>query len=303
MKKINDIQEFGETILKMVREKADGAFSTWLTTGWKNNGLEKLGITTAFSGNQVEPCVYLEGYFAEYQHENMGLEEAAEEIYHVIMKAQDYQPDINIADLLQWDTIKSQIQAMLINTEMNSNLLKEIPCRLFLDLSVAYYIPVNDMDNGTGIIRIRNEHLSVWGQEEEALYQAACENMKTSGRTEFFDMKTLFPSCFPPSTGENVNVQEDFCMFVLTNQNRCMGAGEIINEETLRKIYDQIGAFVLLPSSVHEVIIIPDHKSKGYEPLADMVKEINADMVLPEERLSDHVYVYDKNRGALRIAA
>ena len=40
---------------------------------------------------------------------------------------------------------------------------------------------------------------------------------------------------------------------------------------------------------------------KGYETLKDMVENVNAEVVEPEEYLSDNVYFYDRNKNELRI--
>ena len=93
-------------------------------------------------------------------------------------------------------------------------------------------------------------------------------------------------------------------MYVLTNQSKYYGASGILDHSTLHRISEQIGDFIVLPSSIHEVIIIPKNEDMGdYSRLAAMVKEVNAAVVLPEERLSDHVYVYSRDNEKLRIAA
>ena len=51
--------------------------------------------------------------------------------------------------------------------------------------------------------------------------------------------------------------------------------------------------FFILPSSIHEMLILPDDGQVDAEMLKDMVKEVNATQVAPEERLTDDVYHYD----------
>ena len=57
------------------------------------------------------------------------------------------------------------------------------------------------------------------------------------------------------------------------------------------------------PSSLHESIILPADGSVSYQELADMVTDINVNVVSVEERLSDHVYLYEREEGVLKIAA
>ena len=53
------------------------------------------------------------------------------------------------------------------------------------------------------------------------------------------------------------------------------------------------GDFFILPSSTHEVLILPDDCGMTYQELKAMVMEINSTQVSPEDRLADEVYHYD----------
>ncbi|MBR6173140.1 MAG: hypothetical protein IKQ49_08255 [Eubacterium sp.] len=71
----------------------------------------------------------------------------------------------------------------------------------------------------------------------------------------------------------------------------------------LTMIAQQMGTdFFVLPSSVHEVLILPDDGSQDLESLQFMVREINRTEVAPEDRLSDFVYHYDAQDHVLERA-
>ena len=53
------------------------------------------------------------------------------------------------------------------------------------------------------------------------------------------------------------------------------------------------GDYFILPSSIHEVLLLRDDGNMDYRALEAMVREINVTQVAPEERLSDQVYHYD----------
>ena len=92
-------------------------------------------------------------------------------------------------------------------------------------------------------------------------------------------------------------------MYVLTNYRKHYGASEILDKYILQEISDKLESdLIVLPSSVHDVIILAKDKRMRYRELAGMVKEINATEVLPEEFLSNHVYVYERKYGDLKIA-
>ena len=95
-----------------------------------------------------------------------------------------------------------------------------------------------------------------------------------------------------------------FRTYVLTNPQKVFGAVELLDGSTLKGIGDELGGdFIVLPSSLHESIIIPADGSVSYQELADIVTDINRNMVSIMERLSDHVYLYEREKGVLKIAA
>ena len=69
-------------------------------------------------------------------------------------------------------------------------------------------------------------------------------------------------------------------------------------------IADKVGdRFIVLPSSLHETIVLPLKDETEYEWLAKMVREVNDTQVDVEERLSYHVYMYNRDEEALQIVA
>ena len=68
----------------------------------------------------------------------------------------------------------------------------------------------------------------------------------------------------------------------------------------LDKIGDLMDSnFYVLPSSIHEVLIVPDNGNMQTKELENMVREVNASQVLPEDLLSDKVQYYDRTAKTL----
>ena len=86
-------------------------------------------------------------------------------------------------------------------------------------------------------------------------------------------------------------------MYVVTNKNKCLGAICMIFDKFMSAMADEIGeGFIILPSSVHEVILVPEKDGAETERLKEIVAEVNAGHVEPQEVLSDNIYYYDKER-------
>ena len=85
-------------------------------------------------------------------------------------------------------------------------------------------------------------------------------------------------------------------MYVLTNACKLHGSACILYEDLLVLISQKINNdFYIIPSSIHEVLLIPAENATSYDELSSMVREINSTQVSREEILSDHVYFYSRH--------
>ena len=71
---------------------------------------------------------------------------------------------------------------------------------------------------------------------------------------------------------------------------------EVLNK--LEQLFPE--GFYVLPSSVHEVLIVPDNGEMEPKMLGEMVREVNKNEVERQEVLSDRVYSYDKEKHQIR---
>ena len=85
-------------------------------------------------------------------------------------------------------------------------------------------------------------------------------------------------------------------MYILTNESRTFGAVAMLETELLRKFAEKVGEdFLVLPSSIHEVILVPVSNLPDSEYIKEMIREINNTNVDPEEQLSNNYYYYDSS--------
>lgn len=69
----------------------------------------------------------------------------------------------------------------------------------------------------------------------------------------------------------------------------------------MEKVAELLGTnYYVLPSSIHELLILPDNGSMQLSELEAMVREVNATQVAPEDRLSDKVQYYDRETKLLQ---
>ena len=299
------LEEFAEEVLKGVEEKAGGSLEVRIVPGAKNNGITLTGITASKHEGKGGVCIYLDNYYGDYCDNRITLDEVTEDVYGKLMEHCNDLDGMDMRALWDWEAAKTHIRAKLVNREMNCEFLKKVPHRDFLNLAVIYYVTVEGLPEGVnGAFTVSDGNMEIWKKEEDDLYQMAVSNMRLDGKPVFEDMEEILRGMIPvggcPFTSKALKVR----MYVLTNLQKIFGAAELLDENTLRGIGDKLGSdFAVLPSSVHESIIIPADVSAAYQELAEMVTDINMNVVSIEERLSDHVYLYERKEGVLRIVA
>ncbi len=301
-------EEFTENVVKEIRAKVGGAFQIKEHNVIKNNNVKRAGIAVMKNEEDIGPCVYLDEFYREYESDGMRFGEIVDEVCRLILKhADDDALDFDISEFKRWETVRENVYPKLINAEQNKELLEKIPHRIFMDLAVVYYAVARDhAREDIGTILIYNGHMEMWGQEEENLYQTAMMNMRADGEADLATIETVIKRIAPEITFPSVpcNVPWDTRMYILTNCRKRFGAAEILDKKTLRMIADKVGdGFIVLPSSVHETIVLPPRDETEYEWLAAQVREVNDTQVDIEERLSYHVYMYSRDEEALQIVA
>ena len=80
---------------------------------------------------------------------------------------------------------------------------------------------------------------------------------------------------------------------ILTTRDQINGAGVLFCDSVLQKIWDKVGDFYVLPSSIHEVLIVPVSDGIDRDYLEEMVRTINATEVAAEDQLADKVFLFD----------
>lgn len=219
---------------------------------------------------------------------------------------------VNVNDerrkVMNLELIKNNIIFRLITKKEFDRLTKqleatkdEFPYRKWNDLYLIYRsILPNQSEDLVTTMLISNFIMKQLKFTEEELFQFAKTNIaKRTGiivkplSNPFSD---IFDFCNEMSAKTDIwNFSDDTSdSTILSNKNYMNGAALILCDEVMDKVVEhyKVNVLYILPSSIHEVIIIPDSDSVDVEYLKDMVYEINRSTVAPEERLSDHVYKY-----------
>jgi len=291
--------QFIHAVEVKVKEEAAGDISVYIHSSVKNNGTRRHGLTIAERGINIFPTIYLEEYYRQFQ-KGISVEHIAGDILRLYSDVR-FQNSFESDFLKDYQRIKGKIVYHLVNREANKELLKEVPYEEYLDLAVTYYVLLEVNPCGMASLLIREEHLEMWDVTIKEIAREAHRNTRLLLPFEFRAMSELLEELSALEGEDAVGEDEgEETMYVLSNQIRCYGAAAILYESQL----EGIGAYLeenyyVLPSSVHEVIIVPESAAPGKRELDLLVEEVNETQVDAEERLSGHAYYYDRRERRL----
>ena len=268
----------------------------------KNNGCEMDGLVIMEKGKDIATTIYLDSFYELYTNgENIkNIIRQIEVIYE--QNKNNVTFDVNI--LKHFDTIKDKIVYKVVNYRSNEKLLEQVPHKRILDLAVVFYCLLDNEYGRSATALIYNNNLKNWNVTIDDVYKAALKNTPDLLHSKISSMAALFEKCGVNVDGEEVDLKDyvPSDMYVLTNESKLNGAACILYENVLYDFAQKLGAdLYILPSSVHEVILLPKLSMFEKDELVNMVKEVNTEGVAADEVLSDHVYEYNRTERLITM--
>lgn len=311
--KSSEYHYFVNEITQKVRNSMGDKYSVNLYKVIKNNSLELDSLVVLEKGKNYAPNLYLEPYYESYL-EGTPLEELADRLCDVYR--QNTLPVISKDFNYSYDEMKPYIIYRLINYEKNKSLLCQVPHLRQLDLAITFHCLVRDDEEGIGTIRITNEHMKLWNATITELASLAQKNTRRLFPESLRSMEEVMRGIFMEESKDNRSetildkqteqllfnkaASTQTTMFILTNQKGINGASCMLYKDVLRQFADRVCSdFYILPSSIHEIILVPAGTNMNKETLSQMVQEVNSTQVAAEEVLSDRVYYFSREKNQI----
>lgn len=267
------------------------------TTVKKNNGIVLHGVVIQPKESNLSPTIYVDALYEKYKA-GESMEWVVEEIIR-IYDENKVEERFDTKAFFDFETVKGKIIYKLVNAEANKELLQTVPHKIVLDFAKIYYIDIEKSIFGVDACAlIKNHLLEYWNVDVEEIFAAAEENTAKLLPETIIPMQSLVEQ-IAGEMEKNLGVE----MYIATNIKRCNGAAIIYYEGVLKEFADKVGSdLFILPSSVHETILIPKSEMMKAEVFRKMVMQVNQTQVAIEERLSDNVYIYRRDTGEIEIA-
>lgn len=271
-------------ITKRLHEAFDDV--VWVKEFPKNNGVVLHGVMLKDKVG-VSPVAYVEN-FTEFTPKI-----AAIKIVEALKDALDYAPSFENLNFKDYDKYKDSIVLAVLNEADNTKTLCNVPFRKFEDLAVFIMVNVALDERNAGIVRVNDSVLELWGVSFEEAYEQAYKN--TIRDVVFMSMLGFVIATEKGEKPIRLSIKDvttDSFPIVITNKAQSYGASAIVLDEVLDKLAEITGEdLIIIPSSIHEVIVdVLSHKP-AYEGLVSLV---NTTVVDNKEVLSNRIYTYNR---------
>lgn len=273
----------------------------------KNNGTLLDGICIHNRASNISPVIYINGYYEN----GMTPFETAVKVVERFEEIKEQELPVEVDEIIRFDKMKDRIMYRIINKEANAEFLKDVPwVEVADDLALVYYL---DLDDGA-TVTIRNELMEIWDVSEEVLFDVAeintpnkkpceirtlpeiiLEMMEAEG--ELYEMKyDMGCEDMPDEAFKQMLLEEKNVLpMYVVRTGMSYGATVLMYDGAMNSIREQLGNdFFILPSSIHDLMIIPYDEEYDVAYLKSMVEAVNQEVLNPEEYLSDSVYFYDE---------
>lgn len=289
-----NIKEFAERIKTALSDALKKEVR--IVTPLKINNTRLYGINIMEQNSNLSPIIYLESFYENFL--NTGDWELTVSDMLAFYDDNKAKGSFEMEWFRDFSQVRKNVFYQLVNYDANEELLSTIPHARFLDLAKIYYVRCQT-EGRSGNAQICNNHVKGWGITEDELMAAAEENTPRLYPVKLCPLLDIYGLGDDSGLLPGMSVP----LFVLTNTERQNGAAAVCYEDVLddfsRKVDDDLA---VLPSSIHETILVPMQRHKGLDALKQMVYDINRTVLSRSDFLSDNVYIYNRRDKQLNVA-
>lgn len=303
-----NFEAFMESIKKHIKEYLPESYQDAQVTIREQQKLNNryMGLTVIRPGDARIPTINLTDLYRQsYENPRFRITDVLEQISQIIQKEPER---FDVSRLTQYEEAKTHLFMRVSNIEENLQVLDNVPYVERADLAITFHIAVEENEAGRASAIVTNNMMENFGVTRNQLYKDALENSsfiapvmidnlgEVVGRMEIEEMEARGASEEEiRKAEERIYVESQYNpMFVVTNETLLYGGSAIFYPGVMDQLGEVLnGDFFILPSSVHETLVVPDDGRISCHELKAMVMAINEKEVAPEDRLADEVYHYD----------
>lgn len=295
--------EFVDALKEALAERGNDVDVKITTVEKMNQSYEAITITP--EGSNIGMNMNLE-VFAEAYESGVPFNEVLEQVTQKVEDHLSNMPSFDVQSLTDYEQMKDKLAMEVVAADRNADLLAKVPHQEMEDMAVVYRFVMESDENGRASILVSNDLLDKMGVTPEQLHADAMENAPELRPAVIKGMSEVMMDMMGPDAADMLGIDEfpqDETLYVATVPDKISGAGVIAYQEFMDQAAEKLGGdFFILPSSIHEILLVKDDGQANFSDLKAMVEEVNATQVSPEEKLTDSVYHYDSKEHIFELA-
>lgn len=276
----------------------------------KDNSLHLTGLTISDGDSHIPPVIELDPFYEDYikGHSLLEISIAIATLYEQNSSYGGFPTEM----LADYQLAQKHICYRLVNRAKNRKKLEAIPYMPYLDLAIIFYIPVSIKNGRADCLTINRPLLKEWGiTDVNELYENAHKNTCRILRGRIDSMmdvavEALYKKEIQPADIKRLIRAEQASkdnrpMYVASNNKRLYGTAVILYDGILKSLAGAIGDdLIILPSSIHETLLLPASTAGDLDFLREMVSSVNK-TIDTKEVLSDSIYYYDQQIDRVKL--
>ena len=287
-----EIKEFGQAIAREVKGALGSEYCIDFRDVLKNNGVIYHAITIRKQDENVAPTIYIDQMYEKYKR-GVLLSSLVTDVL-IMYRQSAPRETIDVDFFSDFSLVSEKLFFKVVNYKKNKEKLKDVPIKRIMDLALVPVCFYQNEHIDEGSIMIQNSHLAIWEITKEELWENISESAPKVAPPKIKDLLDFLERM----TGESQREEFEACcgMYVVTNKCENFGAGSILYPGLLKSIADDHESdLFIIPSSVHECIVIPDSAFvMDTDSMREMIHEVNRTALVDEDILSDNLYMYDR---------
>lgn len=298
-----NFKEFESEVLRYFRETLGEEYTISINEVRKNNNIIRNGLLMKKRGQSITPNIYLNRFYEQYI-EGEELQNIVDTIWSTYVEALQSFDAENFKFELDLEQQKDKIVYRLVSYQENEEKLKQLPHIRFLDLAITFYCFVELREETLSMVCISHEMAKRWKTDVKGLLAYAHQNTPRLFPIVCNSLENVIRHMLNDERFEELfcGQEDEVTMYVVTNESGINGATVMLYEDAFHEIAQNLGGkLIILPSSIHELILIPFDEAINTDYLVSLVKEVNLTQVPWEDVLSNNIYLYDFSTKSFEI--
>ncbi len=263
-------------------------------------------ITIKPEGSNIGMNLNVDRIYGEYS-DGVDYNEILDKAVNTVERALENMPGFDVDKVTDYEHMKNKLVMEVVSAETNAELLKNVPHKRMEDMAIVYRFMINNNHGEQASILATDKIIEQMGITPEQLHEDALKNAPEVKPLVIQGMSEVLAEMVGPEQAELMGLRpeepEKEQMYVASVPDKTHGASVIAYQDFMDKAAERAGGdFFILPSSIHELLIVPDTKEMDFKVLEGMVREVNETQVAPEDKLTDSVYHYDSKDKVFELA-